>query len=700
VASRCNFLRPADIAESNPALPQFRKRTSSLGNFVMGPDGAATTTEDTKPPNLPEIEVDDRTPYEVLKIKEKATPEEIKARYRKLSRKYHPDTSMRGGILPGNCNNEEEVREEWYRIKDSYELLSDRKTRLRYDRKLALDDPAAAMGKAAINTLSWGIAGLGVGLFKAGEMAVKNLNDRKVEGEERDRSSRPDRTERDNGTIDQKISAASVGLGVSLFKVGEAAVKGIEGKGRGTGEAAVQGTEGKQSRWETVSWAAAKVKGAAVRGTEDKQNTVATSDASTAAKVGGVAVKQSTVATPDKSAVTKVEEATVKQSTGMTPDRSAAAEAGEAAAKGMEGTGATPDRSAAVKVGEAAVEVMEDKQSTVATSDRLAAAKVGDAAVKGTEDKQSTGATPDRSATVKVEEAAVMGTEDKQSIEATPDRSVAAKGRKAAVKNKEEKLSTGAAPNRLVTAKVEEVTVKGTEDKKSRGATPNRSATVKGWKAVVKGVEGKHSTWVSAKRSAAAEVKEGRHTTWVSANRSVAAKVGKAAAKGTKGKQSTGTAPNNSAAVVESGDIRGTNNGAKKKNKPKKEDTAIKAGEKKKRARNKPVRISLPDSHSQTPGDSDINSVIVAKGADAAPKKKRGRPRKLKNTDAKGTAVAKEAEKVARKSKVKPRESEETGGDGAIATEEGEKAPRKKKGRTPRNKEPSKKKRGRPKKQN
>mmetsp|Transcript_6594 Transcript_6594/g.13786 ORF Transcript_6594/g.13786 Transcript_6594/m.13786 type:complete len:321 (+) Transcript_6594:71-1033(+) len=180
--SRRNLPR---TGESNLTLPHFRKRTSSLGNFIMGPDGAATAAaEDATPPNPPEIQVDDRTPYEVLKVGEKATPEEIKAQYRRFSRKYHPDTSMRRGILPGNCNSEEEIREEWYRIKDSYELLSDRKTRLRYDRKLALDDPAAAMGKAALNTLGWGIAGLGVGLFKAGEMAVKNLNDRKLEGEE------------------------------------------------------------------------------------------------------------------------------------------------------------------------------------------------------------------------------------------------------------------------------------------------------------------------------------------------------------------------------------------------------------------------------------------------------------------------------------------------------------------------------------
>jgi len=177
-----NWLRTAETKESYKRLPNHLRRASSLRNFILGPDGESPTTE--APPNAREMKVDDRSPYEVLKVKEKATPLEIKTRYRKLSRKYHPDTSMRGGILPGSCDSEEEVREEWFRIKDSYEILSDRKERLKYDRKTALEDSAAAMGKAAMSTLGWGIAGLGVGLFKAGEMAVKSLNEIKTEGME------------------------------------------------------------------------------------------------------------------------------------------------------------------------------------------------------------------------------------------------------------------------------------------------------------------------------------------------------------------------------------------------------------------------------------------------------------------------------------------------------------------------------------
>mmetsp|Transcript_40719 Transcript_40719/g.95569 ORF Transcript_40719/g.95569 Transcript_40719/m.95569 type:complete len:183 (-) Transcript_40719:367-915(-) len=119
---------------------------------------------------------DRRTHYQVLKVDERAKPADIKKVYRKLSRKYHPDTFAQRGILPGNCDSEEEVREEWYRIKESYEILSDRKARLRYDRSRAVDDPARALGKVAVSTLSWGIAGIGVGLFKVAETAVEKMS--------------------------------------------------------------------------------------------------------------------------------------------------------------------------------------------------------------------------------------------------------------------------------------------------------------------------------------------------------------------------------------------------------------------------------------------------------------------------------------------------------------------------------------------
>ena len=55
-------------------------------------------------------------PYRALKLPRSATLEEIKTRYRKLSRKLHPDAVSTSGVLPGRCSNLDEVREEWEKV--------------------------------------------------------------------------------------------------------------------------------------------------------------------------------------------------------------------------------------------------------------------------------------------------------------------------------------------------------------------------------------------------------------------------------------------------------------------------------------------------------------------------------------------------------------------------------------------------------
>ncbi len=62
--------------------------------------------------------------YNVLGVKRDATPKEIKAAYRKLARKYHPD------VNPGN--NEAEAR--FKEINEAYEVLSDEEKRKKYNR--------------------------------------------------------------------------------------------------------------------------------------------------------------------------------------------------------------------------------------------------------------------------------------------------------------------------------------------------------------------------------------------------------------------------------------------------------------------------------------------------------------------------------------------------------------------------------------
>ena len=69
----------------------------------------------------------------------------------------------------------EEVREEWERIKLAYEILKDKKVRMRYDRHELLSDPNAAIQRAAFDAMGKGIQGVGKGLFNIGAFAVKQV---------------------------------------------------------------------------------------------------------------------------------------------------------------------------------------------------------------------------------------------------------------------------------------------------------------------------------------------------------------------------------------------------------------------------------------------------------------------------------------------------------------------------------------------
>lgn len=112
-------------------------------------------------------------PYQVLKVPRTAERAQIKDAYRTLSRKYHPDGFMQrkdNGILPGSCNNLEDVREEWEKIKLSYEILTSKKLRARYERNSAIADPGAAIGRAAGQAALWGLASTAKGIFKAGSV--------------------------------------------------------------------------------------------------------------------------------------------------------------------------------------------------------------------------------------------------------------------------------------------------------------------------------------------------------------------------------------------------------------------------------------------------------------------------------------------------------------------------------------------------
>jgi DnaJ-class molecular chaperone len=106
-------------------------------------------------------------PYKVLKVSRKATRQEIRQSYVTLSKRYHCDAVRHRSLLPGSCNNMDDVRDEWERIKLAYEILSDEKVRKKYHRHEALADPAGT---------AWdGISGAGKGLFDLGVFAVNRM---------------------------------------------------------------------------------------------------------------------------------------------------------------------------------------------------------------------------------------------------------------------------------------------------------------------------------------------------------------------------------------------------------------------------------------------------------------------------------------------------------------------------------------------
>jgi DnaJ-class molecular chaperone len=147
-----------------------------------------------------------------LLVRREATTEEIKKAYRTLSRKYHPDGMRFRTILPGSCNNMDDVRDQWERIKLSYEILSRPKMRKRYDRKVFMADPAAAIQRAAVDAAVKGAVsvgkGIGQGLFQAGAFAFQQLT-KKTEAQ--DSKSRMATT-----TTDSKLTAAAQGGTIAM----------------------------------------------------------------------------------------------------------------------------------------------------------------------------------------------------------------------------------------------------------------------------------------------------------------------------------------------------------------------------------------------------------------------------------------------------------------------------------------------------
>lgn len=162
------FGRPVRHAE------KFSPRLAPL--FASSVSRRSSTTESFLLQDFKTASGEIINPYLILKVPRTANAEEIKDAYRNLSRRYHPDgMRQHREILPGGCNTVQEVREHWDRILLSYEILSNPKRRLRYDRNEALDgalaDPSTAVQKVAFSAL----VALTKGLWTLFTFAVKQF---------------------------------------------------------------------------------------------------------------------------------------------------------------------------------------------------------------------------------------------------------------------------------------------------------------------------------------------------------------------------------------------------------------------------------------------------------------------------------------------------------------------------------------------
>ena len=97
-------------------------------------------------------------PYATLDVERHTPQDEVRSSYLHLSKLYHPDAMIRNDKFPENCKNIDQVREEWERIKLSYEILTDKKLKLKYD-IAALSDPDI-LGKVTVEAAKWSVSAL------------------------------------------------------------------------------------------------------------------------------------------------------------------------------------------------------------------------------------------------------------------------------------------------------------------------------------------------------------------------------------------------------------------------------------------------------------------------------------------------------------------------------------------------------------
>lgn len=100
---------------------------------------------------------DSRDPYEILGVSRNATPDELKAAFRKLAAQHHPDRN------PGD----EGAHERFKRINAAYQILSDPQRRAAYDRFGESAENGGGMGGVGFNVDASGLEDLLGSLFGA-----------------------------------------------------------------------------------------------------------------------------------------------------------------------------------------------------------------------------------------------------------------------------------------------------------------------------------------------------------------------------------------------------------------------------------------------------------------------------------------------------------------------------------------------------
>lgn len=106
--------------------------------------------------------------YEVLELKKDADDKEIKKAYRRLAKKYHPDTNQ------GDCRAEIRFKE----VTEAYEILSDPEKRKLYDAygMAAFDGSMGQNGSAAEGAQGWSDYG-GRGAYREYHYSTDNMDD-------------------------------------------------------------------------------------------------------------------------------------------------------------------------------------------------------------------------------------------------------------------------------------------------------------------------------------------------------------------------------------------------------------------------------------------------------------------------------------------------------------------------------------------